>query len=270
MDFNENLRQHAQANLRACQLKQLGILKEIDKVCKRHDIGYWLDSGTLLGAVRHGGFIPWDDDIDIGMTLEDEKRFLEIAPKELPDWLFVQTPENNPDSKEPMDKVRDLNSLFIEQGDDFCGSYVKGIFVDIFPFVDYPDVPKTIVKKVVRNMSKSKSILGHRHAYSLRSFAEFFWFGAKYCTCSLAWKILSLCCKKKGCYFVPYLNANGNIHTNSCIWPLSTIQFEGVEFSAPHNPDVYLKEIFGDYMQLPPEEKRTAHAMFILPQLIKQ
>lgn len=270
MDFKENLREHSQRNLRACQLRQLEILKEIDKMCRRHGIKYWLDSGTLLGAVRHGGFIPWDDDIDIAMTLEDERRFIEVAPKELPEWLLVQTPKTDPGSKEPIDKVRDLNSLFIERGDDFCGDYAKGIYVDVFPFVDYPDAPKPIVKWTVKNLSKSFSILRHRHPYSLRSFAEFFWFGAKYCICSVVWKTLATLCGKRDCYFVPFLNANGHTHTKDCIWPLSTIQFEGAEFSAPHNPDTYLREIFGDYMQLPPEDQRKAHAVFILPQLDKQ
>ena len=87
MDFYKEIKEYSQQNLRACQLKQLAILEEIDKICKRHKIEYWLDGGTLLGAVRHDGFIPWDDDIDIGMSLEDEKRFEEIAPKELPAWL---------------------------------------------------------------------------------------------------------------------------------------------------------------------------------------
>ena len=93
MDFYKEIRQYSQQNLRTCQLKQLAILEEIDKICKRHHIEYWVDGGTLLGAVRHGGFIPWDDDIDIAMYLEDEKRFEEVAPKELPDWLFLQTPK---------------------------------------------------------------------------------------------------------------------------------------------------------------------------------
>ena len=66
MDFYKEIKEYSQQNLRACQLKQLAILEEIDKICKRHKIEYWLDGGTLLGAVRHGGFIPWDDDIGSG------------------------------------------------------------------------------------------------------------------------------------------------------------------------------------------------------------
>ena len=99
MNFHNNIKAYTQQNLRSCQLKQLSILEEIDKICKRHNIEYWLDGGSLLGAIRHGGFIPWDDDIDIAMSLEDEKRFEQIAPKELPEWLFLQTPATDPGSK---------------------------------------------------------------------------------------------------------------------------------------------------------------------------
>ena len=78
--------------LRKMQIRILEIMVEIDKLCRKHDIKYWLDGGTLLGAVRHGGFIPWDDDLDICMMQEDYEKFIEIAPKELPEHLLLQLP----------------------------------------------------------------------------------------------------------------------------------------------------------------------------------
>ena len=70
---NPFLTEYVKRNLRNCQLKQLSILEEVDRICRKHEIPYWLDGGSLLGAVRHGGFIPWDDDIDLGMRLEDHR-----------------------------------------------------------------------------------------------------------------------------------------------------------------------------------------------------
>ena len=129
---NEFLSTYVANNLRACQLKQLSILEEMDRICQKHHLTYWLDGGTLLGAVRHGGFIPWDDDIDIGMPLADMQKFIEVAPDELSEGLFLQTPQSDPSSKEPIIKVRDLNSLYVEFGDNFNADYQKGLFVDIF------------------------------------------------------------------------------------------------------------------------------------------
>lgn len=171
---NEFLSTYVANNLRACQLKQLSILEEMDRICQKHHLTYWLDGGTLLGAVRHGGFIPWDDDIDIGMPLADMQKFIEVAPDELSEGLFLQTPQSDPSSKEPIIKVRDLNSLYVEFGDNFNADYQKGLFVDIFPFIDYPSIPKSWVKKLTKGISKSYSILHTQHYYSLRAFAEFF------------------------------------------------------------------------------------------------
>ncbi len=270
MDFNKNLKTYTQQNLRACQLKQIAILEEIDKICKHHQIEYWLDGGSLLGAIRHGGFIPWDDDIDIAMTLEDEKRFEEIAPKELPEWLFLQTPQTDPGSKEPITKIRDINSLYIEQGDDFSHPYAKGIFVDIFPFVDYPDISRKWIKRLTKGISKSYSILHHKHEYSLRSFTEFFWFGGKYYLYSSMWKIANLLGKKTRTSDVPYLNGRGISFDKKAVHPLGTIKFEGKEFPAPCNPDSYLTDLYGDYMTIPPADKREFHSVFIIPELINK
>ena len=163
---NSFLSQYVSENLRPCQLKQLDILKELASICDKYEIEYWLDGGTLLGAVRHGGFIPWDDDIDIGMPLKGLKKFIEIAPNELSKNLFLQTPETDPSNKEPIIKIRDLNSLYIEAGDTFSAPYQKGLYVDIFPFIDYPTIPRSWVKKLCKGISKSYSILHAQHYYS--------------------------------------------------------------------------------------------------------
>ena len=175
-----------QRNLRRAQLKQLSILEEIDRICRKHDINYWLDGGSLLGAVRHGGFIPWDDDIDIAMTLDDSRRFAAIAPKELRSGLVLQTPETE-HTREPIMKVRDLNSFYVEGTEDFSLDYSKGLFVDIFPFIPYPNVSRSFCKRYGKAMSKCYSILHHSHQYSWRATFELFYFGAKYLFCKAMW-----------------------------------------------------------------------------------
>ena len=78
--------------LRELQLMQLEMALEVDRICKKHGLKYTLIGGTLLGAVRHGGFIPWDDDVDLLMPRPDYKRFMKLAQSELPDSMFLQTP----------------------------------------------------------------------------------------------------------------------------------------------------------------------------------
>ncbi|MBQ6204555.1 MAG: LicD family protein [Prevotella sp.] len=266
---NPYLEKYKEQQLRVCQLKQLSILEEIQRICQKHHIDYWLDGGTLLGAVRHGGFIPWDDDIDIAMRQEDMDRFISIAPAELREGLFLQTPQNVPQSKEPIVKVRDLNSFYVEGSDNFAADYQKGLYVDIFPMINYPSAPRKLVKHVTLGISKSYSILHKAHYYSLRSFAEFFWFGAKYLLCKFLWRIICAV-RPMDAYISNILinNGYGIMHRQDSVFPLGTITFEGKTFRAPANPDAYLTEIYRNYLEIPPKEKQKIHSVFIMPELI--
>jgi len=265
---NKYHRQYIDENLRNLQLKELEILIEIDKICRKHDIEYWLDGGTCLGAVRHKGFIPWDDDIDIAMKLEDVQRFKTVAQKELPEWLFFQDNETDPSVRLPLIKVRNLNSYFIEYGDDFSKPYQKGVFVDIFPFIDYPNVSRGFAKKVLKAINKSRAILSVQHYYSLRSFVEFFYFGAKNIIFTIVWKMA--CILKKGDKNIGNLvehNGYGKFHKKSVVFPLKEIKFEGHSFPAPNNPHQYCEDLYPNHNQLPPESERKAHSIFFLAEL---
>ena len=145
------------SGIKSLQNVCLEILKEVDRVCRKHNILYWLEGGTMLGAVRHRGFIPWDDDLDIAMFREDYDRFCEIAPQELQSGYFLQTRKT--DSEYPLffAKVR-KNNTFIDEKSFRRLHINKGIFIDIFP-----------VDKMPPTLRKTK-----RFCFSLRCFFLFY------------------------------------------------------------------------------------------------
>ena len=120
--------------IREKQLVMYGIMKEIVRVCDKHNITYYLSGGTLLGAVRHHGFIPWDDDVDLEMPWKDYKRFLRIAPQELPKDLFVQTFYTDPGYPNVFAMVRKSGTTAMPVSQKDLGIH-WGIEVDIFPIV---------------------------------------------------------------------------------------------------------------------------------------
>lgn len=133
--------------LRKLQLVELEIANEIKRVCVENNIKYFLESGTLLGAVRHGGFIPWDDDMDIGMMREEYEKFLKIAPEKLSSEFILQTWKNEKDYSLTFAKVRKSDTIFLEY--EFKDSSMhNGIWVDIFPYDSVPE----------KNITKSKPI----------------------------------------------------------------------------------------------------------------
>ena len=122
-----------QSYLKQLQELEIEILEAIDNTCEKLDISYIIISGTLLGAIRHKGFIPWDDDIDIGMTRNDFFLFLKNGQKYLPNHLFIQHYTTEPNDNKIYIKVRNKDTLFIENDTEDI-NICHGIFVDVFPF----------------------------------------------------------------------------------------------------------------------------------------
>jgi len=248
--------------LRRMQLRILEIMVEIDKLCRKHDIKYWLDGGTLLGAVRHGGFIPWDDDLDICMMQEDYLKFIEIAPKELPEHLLLQLPELDPSYKVEICKVRDKNSFFVTQHEDFTKGYAKGLYVDIFNVMPYPKVSREVLKPLMKWMGKTHFFFKVKQDVTLKNFVATITFPILNVCLQAIWAVLCLKPKIK-LGKNKFYNTYGTYYEPDDIFPITDIEFEGKKLMGPKNPDGVLSAIFGNYMQIPPKEKRITHIIHV-------
>lgn len=237
--------------LRQEQLRMLDILLHVDSVCKEHNIRYWLSSGTLLGAVRHGGFIPWDDDLDIEMLKEDYDRFLKVFADT--DDYVLQTRYNDKYYLLPFAKVRDRHSLLDELGNNSRYKH-RGLFVDIFCLEPSPRFAYVAFGVVLHALLRLQKRHSGKLMMALINVAKSLFYGSV----ALLRPILRL---------LPHKSLN---HLYGCgprwrcrhlddIMPLSTISFEGHEFPAPKNTDAYLRQMFGEYDTLPNLEHLRTH-----------
>ncbi len=244
--------------LRKAQLIMLDMLIEFDAICKKHQLQYWLDSGSLLGAVRNQGFIPWDDDIDLSMPVEDYHQFLEIAENEFSSDVFLQTSATDKTFKFDYIKLRSNKASIVEFHEkDQQISYHQGVFVDIFPMltIDNTDANKKLYDGTFKEIREVSSISLHtpdgkddpvKRSELVASIKQMHQGWGKDNT--------------KVIYGgeMPDVAAWFDL---TGVFPLQTLVFEGQSFPTPNKPSHYLDAIYPfDYRQLPPEDKRIIHA----------
>lgn len=272
MNHKIDLNKIEECSLREAQLIMLDILKEVHRICEKHNLRYFLSDGTLLGAVRHQGFIPWDDDLDISMPREDYNKFMAIAQGELSEDYFMQTMKTDPYYKlyhVPL-KVRYNKSLFIEDGENHK-KYHQGIYIDIFPMDKAPDS----MGKYSLQSKLSKFLLVSKMKINTRDFPSVKFFGrtisqvlGKAVSFKMVDKILFSTYKwnkeATGEYYTqgPEIIWSHRFKSES-LFPLKKIKFEDSEFWVPNKPEDILTIMFGDFMKLPPEDQRLYHAKFI-------
>jgi len=244
--------------LRKAQLIMLEMLIEFDAICKKHRLQYWLDSGTLLGAVRHQGFIPWDDDIDLSMPIEDYTKFLDIARAELSNNIFLQTSQTDKNFKFDYIKLRSNKARIVEFHEkDKKINYHQGVFVDIFPMLTIENTEKNekFYNETLQQIRAVSSVSLHTPNGQDEPVKR-------------AALVASLKQKHQGWKNEKTKVIYGGEMPDVAAWfdsekvfPLTTITFEGHHFPAPNNPGHYLDAIYPfDYRQLPPENKRIIHA----------
>ncbi|MBR5246145.1 MAG: LicD family protein [Clostridia bacterium] len=247
---------------------QLIIAREIKRLCDKHNIKYFIIAGTLLGAVRHGGFIPWDDDMDIGMLREDYEKFLEIAKSELGEDFFLQTPETDKNYGLPFAKILLNGTILVEAT---AGSDAKkGIFIDVFPFDVAPEneadrenhnkqtyfYKRLLLAKLNYNVCAKNDYVKRAVYFALKVMATFYFHD------KLVKKLESEITKYNDKKTEDIVNIGGAYgykkETIKADWVRDTVEipFEDMTISAPVDYIKYLETFYGDYMTPPPEDKR--------------
>lgn len=244
----------------------LKILKEIHRVCEENNIQYFLSDGTLIGAVRHNGFIPWDDDLDIGMLRDDYDKFCKIANSKFSEDFFLQSNETDSNYYQSYAKVVLRNTLWVENGTKT--SDIKCLYVDIFPYDKVP--PKNDIKlkrhftifRLINFFLLSKVGL-REHSRTDKNF-----FIKKILILFLPKKILiwyrnHLMTKYRRLNSFYITKYGGNLYKNlnegTIFNNFILHKFENSEFYIPQNYEVILTKLYGNYMELPPVEKRITH-----------
>lgn len=244
------------STLRNLQLRLVEMLKYIDQICQKEDIPYWLAGGNALGLARHGGFIPWDDDLDIEMRREDFFRLRAAVlndPNSPYKWQDATT-----DKYYLMHyaKLRDTKSEVIEAKTDFYK--MKGIFIDIFP-IDYSTHFMTKYSTLTRRLVEG--VVWHAIPKKFRKYGII---TAKVLLLKCVWPTWSFLNKpfksKKYLYHYPTSIAKVfHPFDLNHIFPLKRANFEGVEINIPGNIEAYLEDAYGNWKQLPPLNKIHIH-----------
>lgn len=259
--------------LRQCQLAEVYLLDVFVEICKRYNLCYFLSYGTLLGAMRHNGFIPWDDDLDVAMPERDYEIFRRVASDCLPDNVVLDDPRMIRGMFNPNIRLRDRSSLVVSAGTNT--NFPSGIYIDIYPYVKYPKLSK-------------------RYSYLLTYFCTETWLNVwihrtlRHTTTigiliswikAVIWQVMRIC--SVFIYRVLRLLLPNVWHgpieigfpdgaypselPEAVLFPLGQHEFEGKVYNVPNDPDAYLTQRYGDWRKLPPEDKRVWHHSIICP-----
>ena len=240
------------------------ILDEIDRVCRENGLRYSLAYGTLIGAIRHQGFIPWDDDVDIMMPREDYDRLIALWPTAASKAFVVDNCDDHPDSVNNFSKIRKNHTTFLQFEVERTRSYHKGFFVDLFPA---DRVPEGRLAQMIQFLDFSLNLLYNRGAPSgnggVIGLAERILLGImpkkRYHSLSLRFGRRSRRWNQfnRGQYVMPSTIRDCRLYYPADFFDhLELVRFRGKDYFTVKDWDYALRLEYGDYMKLPPEAER--------------
>lgn len=237
--------------LRKDQMHLLDMVFILDEICKKHGIEWWLSSGTLLGAARHQGFIPWDDDMDIVMLKKDYKKLLKILAKENLQKYVMHSLESDFNYINIFGKFREREGV-AKTGGWYDYYAYKGIGFDIFSIERVPYWGARLADSIYnRILGRAIRIKNNRtRKVYIRTFQALLF--------NVFFPIIRVIGYLTFCKEYHYTLGTGwPKHTfyMKDTFPLTTLSFEGFELPAPHNPDNYLTRVYGDWRKLPTDEQ---------------
>lgn len=253
--------------LRGLQLVELELLEEVDRVCRAHDIPYCIIAGTLLGAVRHGGFIPWDDDADVAMLRDDYERFRAACRTDLdPDKYYFQDHVVTPGYRWGYGKLRRADTLFLRENQEHM-PYEQGVFIDVFPL---DAVPESHVGRVLKNFEcfcVRKTLWSPVGVVASRSAIMKGWYSLlTHIPAKVVYGWLdglinrARKTKSRWVRILMFPTPNREYgYLREWYEDSAPISFEGIEFPGLREADEYLSFKFGNWRELPPEGKRKVH-----------
>lgn len=256
------------ATLKKLHQTEVEILDEIVRLCREHGLTYYLIGGTLLGAVRHKGYIPWDDDLDIAMPRKDYEKFLDIAETGLGPEYYTHSYKNDENYWLAFAKVKKKKTLFLEPYNAGLGHDTGrlGIYVDVFPLDDakkeagFQRVQKRIVDGVFAMLIIKRKESRERKSILKRVISSLF---TKKTLQRLINRVMSFRNGENRPYYVSFGSQYGIVKqtiAKSRYYPPVKLEFEGKEYDVMNDWDYFLRRIYGaDYMKLPPPEKRVTH-----------
>ncbi len=241
--------------LRRQQNRMMELLLAFDAICKKHGIPYWLIGGTLLGAARHQGFIPWDDDMDVQMLREDYLKLLEILPAELDDTMALQCRNTDKSYFYQYAKLRDRRSVLDENNGYDRIFKERGIYIDIFPIDRHPKWMQRLSILSIGHVYKILKRKDLSDGAAVKKVMRWVRLNER-----IVYPILRALSHVMGGEYLDALGVPFVVERHrEDIFPLATLEFEGRQMPVPGHYDKVLRDQYGDYMRLPDLDKVNLH-----------